>query len=287
MNYSIVAFDGLLNTVIKLKTRYEIPTKIHHPRQENRQTNLKYTAYMSEYFLVPLIWRYITAAVSPPPSLVTWTYPCDATWTVRRGDSRSLRRDPGTDSEPIHWSPWVNIPPPWVHIPPLWMHLPPHWRPPSSPLTTSLSSAMGSFGYHAVSRMSGLVESIIWNTKHRLYSTQVDKEWVCRRHDFESTPKFIRTLQALTLAMCPLARMPFWGCRASSGHHNLFFTSPRGQWIFFFFFFFLVLHMPPLFLLGIGKTRKATLIRTYFSLYIGLMYKSVQLHAWNHKFPPR
>ena len=30
------------------------------------------------------------------------------------------------------------------------------------------------------------------------------------------------------------------------------------------FFFFLVLRMPPLFLLGIGKTRKATLIRTYF-----------------------
>ena len=45
--------------------------------------------------------------------------------------------------------------------------------------------------------------------------------------------------------------------------------------------------LPPLFLLGIGKTRKATLIRTYFSLYIGLMYKSVQLHAWNHKFLPR
>ena len=45
--------------------------------------------------------------------------------------------------------------------------------------------------------------------------------------------------------------------------------------------------MPPLLLLGIGKTRKAMLIRTYFSLYIGLMYKSLQLHAWNHKFPPR
>ena len=45
--------------------------------------------------------------------------------------------------------------------------------------------------------------------------------------------------------------------------------------------------MPPLFLLGIGKTRKAMLIRTYFSLYIGLMYKSVQLHAGNHTFPPR
>ena len=97
--------------------------------------------------------------------------------------------------------------------------------------------------------------------------------------------------QALTLAMCPLARMPFWGCRASSGHHNLFSTGPRGQWFsftfFFFFFFFLVLHMLPLFLLGISKTRKATLIRIHFSLYIGLMYKSVQLHAWNHKFPPR
>ena len=45
--------------------------------------------------------------------------------------------------------------------------------------------------------------------------------------------------------------------------------------------------MLPLFLLGIGKTQKAKLIRTYFSLYIGLMYKSVQLHASNHKFPPR
>ena len=59
-----------------------------------------------------------------------------------------------------------------------------------------------------------------------------------------------------------------------SGHHNLFSTGPRGQC-----FFFLVLRMPPLFLLEIGKTRKATLIRTYFSLYIGLMYKSLQLHA--------
>ena len=36
----------------------------------------------------------------------------------------------------------------------------------------------------------------------------------------------------------------------------------------FLFFIFLVLCMPPLFVLGIGKTRKATLIRTYFSLYI-------------------
>ena len=54
------------------------------------------------------------------------------------------------------------------------------------------------------------------------------------------------------------------------------FHWPKGP---VFFNFFLVLRMPPLFLLGIGKTRKATLIRSYFSLYIGLMYKSVQLHA--------
>ena len=70
--------------------------------------------------------------------------------------------------------------------------------------------------------------------------------------------------QALTLAMCPLSRMPFWGCRASSGHHNLFSAGPVG---FFYNFFFLVLRIPPLFLLGIGKTRKTTLIRTSFSLY--------------------
>ena len=99
---------------------------------------------------------------------------------------------------------------------------------------------------------------------------------------FKTGPNQKGLVQALTLAMCPLGRMPFWGCRASSGHHSLFSTGTGPV----FFFFFLVLRMPPLFLLGIGKTRKATLIRTYFSLCIGLMYKSVQLHVWNHKFPP-
>ena len=68
---------------------------------------------------------------------------------------------------------------------------------------------------------------------------------------------------------------------------TIYFPLARGASGFIFLNFFLVLRMPPLFLLGIGKTRKATLIRTYFSLYIGLMYKSVQLHAWNHKFPPQ
>ena len=58
---------------------------------------------------------------------------------------------------------------------------------------------------------------------------------------------------------------------------TIYFPLDRGASVVFFF---LVLRMPLLFLLGIGKTRKATLIRTYFSLYIGLMYKKVQLHAW-------
>ena len=36
-------------------------------------------------------------------------------------------------------------------------------------------------------------------------------------------------VQGLTLAMCPLARVHFVGCRASSGHNNSFSTGPRGQ----------------------------------------------------------
>ena len=36
-------------------------------------------------------------------------------------------------------------------------------------------------------------------------------------------------VQGLTLAMCPLARVHFLGCRASSGHNNSFSAGPRGQ----------------------------------------------------------
>ena len=90
--------------------------------------------------------------------------------------------------------------------------------------------------------------------------------------------------QALTLAMCPLARACLFEAVGPVRATTIYFPLAQGA---SGFFFFLVLRMPPLFLLGIGKIRKATLIRTYFSLYIGLMYKSVQLHAWNHKFPPR
>ena len=68
---------------------------------------------------------------------------------------------------------------------------------------------------------------------------------------------------------------------------TIYFPLARGASGFFFFFFFFSPSYAAIILLGIGKTRKATLITTYFSLYIGLMYKSLQLHAWNHKFPPR
>ena len=74
--------------------------------------------------------------------------------------------------------------------------------------------------------------------------------------------------------MCPLAACLFEAVgpvRATT----IYFPLAR----VFFFWFFLMLRLLPLFLLGIGKTRKATLIRTHFSFYIGLMYKSVQLHA--------
>ena len=72
-----------------------------------------------------------------------------------------------------------------------------------------------------------------------------------------------KTSQALTLAMCPLAACLFEAVgpvRATTIYIPL---APRASG---FLFFFLVLRMPPLFLLGIDKTRKATLIRTYFSL---------------------
>ena len=82
----------------------------------------------------------------------------------------------------------------------------------------------------------------------------------------------------LDIGYVPAGLHAFLRLSGQLGPPQFIFHWPERQW-FFFFFFFLVLRMPPLFLLGIGKTRKATLIRTYFSLYIGLMCKSVQLHA--------
>ena len=84
----------------------------------------------------------------------------------------------------------------------------------------------------------------------------------------------------LDIGYVPAGPHAFLRLSGQFGPPQFTFHWPEGPVVFFFFFFFfLVVCMPPLFLLGIGKTRKATLIRTYFSLYIGLMYKSVQLHA--------
>ena len=79
----------------------------------------------------------------------------------------------------------------------------------------------------------------------------------------------------LDIGYVPAVPHAFLRLSGQFGPPQFIFHWPKGP----VFFFFLVLRMPPLFSLGIGKTRKATLIRTYFSLYIGLMYKSVQLHA--------
>ena len=65
----------------------------------------------------------------------------------------------------------------------------------------------------------------------------------------------------------------YWLCVPAGPHAFLRLSGQFGppQFIFHWpkgpVFFFLVLRMPQLFLLGICKTRKATLIRTYFSLY--------------------
>ena len=83
-------------------------------------------------------------------------------------------------------------------------------------------------------------------------------------------------LTGLDIGYVPAGLHAFLRLSGQFGPPQFIFHWPEGP---VFFFFFLVLRMPPLFLLGIGKTRKATLIRPYFSLYIGLMYKSVQLHA--------
>ena len=91
--------------------------------------------------------------------------------------------------------------------------------------------------------------------------------------------------QALTLAMCPHVPHAFLRLSGQFGPPKFIFHWPEGPVGFLFLFF--SISYAAIILLGIGKTRKATLIPTYFSLYIGLMYKSLQLHAWNHKFPPR
>ena len=82
----------------------------------------------------------------------------------------------------------------------------------------------------------------------------------------------------LDIGYVPAGSHAFLRLSGQFGPPQFIFHWPEGP-VFFLFLFFLVLRMPPLFLMGIGKTRKATLIRTYFSLYIGLMYKSLQLHA--------
>ena len=68
----------------------------------------------------------------------------------------------------------------------------------------------------------------------------------------------------LDIGYVPAGPHAFLRLSGQFGPPQFIFHWPEGASVFFFF---LVLRMPPLFLLGIGKTRKATLIRTYFSLY--------------------
>ena len=77
----------------------------------------------------------------------------------------------------------------------------------------------------------------------------------------------------LDIGYVPAGPHAFLRLSGQFGPLQLIFHWPLGP--VDFFFFFLVLRMPPLFLLGIGKTRKATLIRTYlFVIYRPNVQKS-------------
>ena len=90
------------------------------------------------------------------------------------------------------------------------------------------------------------------------------------------TKKYVYiTLTGIDIGYVPAGSHAFLRLSGQFGPPQFIFHWPEGPVEFFIFFYFLVLRMLPLFLLEIGKTQKATLIRTYFSLYIGLMYKSV------------
>ena len=66
-------------------------------------------------------------------------------------------------------------------------------------------------------------------------------------------------ITGLDIGYVPAGPHAFLRLSGQFGPLQLIFHWPEGP-----VDFFLVLRMPPLFLLGIGKTRKATLIRTYF-----------------------
>ena len=68
----------------------------------------------------------------------------------------------------------------------------------------------------------------------------------------------------LDIGYVPAGPHAFLRLSGQFGQPQFIFHWPEGP-VVFFSSNFLVLRMPPLFLLGIGKTRKTTLIRTYFS----------------------
>ena len=97
----------------------------------------------------------------------------------------------------------------------------------------------------------------------------------------------------LDIGYVPAGLHAFLRLSGQFGPLQLIFHWPEGP-VDLILFIFLVLRMPPLFILGIGKTRKATLIRTYFFvIYLGLMFNHYTLsmyvyvnimHILMHKF---
>ena len=97
-------------------------------------------------------------------------------------------------------------------------------------------------------------------------------------HSRRGSPKAGTTvLSGLDIGYVPAGPHAFLRLSGQFGPPQFIFHWPEGP--VFFVLFFCCASYAAIILLGIGKTRKATLIPTYFSLYIGLMYKSLQLHA--------
>ena len=94
-----------------------------------------------------------------------------------------------------------------------------------------------------------IVQTCFYFPHHR-HHIEVTNSLLCRNTQYYA---------GLDIGYVPAGPHAFLRLSGQFGPPQFIFHWPEGPVVFF-----LVLRMQPLFLLGIGKTRKATLIRTYF-----------------------
>ena len=110
---------------------------------------------------------------------------------------------------------------------------------------------------------SGIIQGVIFLA----YVHSHPDEYASRCAKFGPDRSRCLASTGLDIGYVPAGPHAFLRLSGQFGPLQLIFHWPEGP--VDFFFFFLVLRMPPLFLLGIGKTWKATLIRTYFFVIYG------------------